>query len=154
MTFEILAIIVFLNVAATITLWRTAVRRPEKLKKKFLNRLWRGKPITPKHEPPRPLEDVWTVRKAAWLQFLSDFGDFANVVNWWLADLHQGPGVCRNCRSPSFRSLPKTRPPTADAMLYSTIKPAWAKSKSSRIRDTAPKTLVCGSTSNSTRSAS
>jgi hypothetical protein len=91
MTFEILAIIVFLNVAATITLWRTAARRPEKLKKKFLNRLWHGKPITPKHEPPRPLEDVWTVRKAAWLQFLSDFGDFANVVNWWLADLHQGP---------------------------------------------------------------
>ena len=51
MTLEILAIIVFLNVAATITLWRTAARRPEKLKKKFLERVWDSEPITPKHEP-------------------------------------------------------------------------------------------------------
>jgi hypothetical protein len=85
-SFEILAIIVFLNVAATITLWRTAARRPEKLKKKFLDRLWHSKPITPKHQPPPPLEEVLFVRKEAWLQFVSDFEDFANVVNW-----HQGP---------------------------------------------------------------
>jgi hypothetical protein len=84
--FEVLAAIVFLNVLATITLWRTAARRPEKLKKKFLNRLWRSKPITPKHEPPPPLkQDTWSVRERD-LQFFSDFEDFANVVNWWLAD--------------------------------------------------------------------
>jgi hypothetical protein len=83
-SFEILAIIVFLNVAATITLWRTAARRPEKLKKKFLDRLWHSKPITPKHQPPPPLEEVLFVRKEAWLQFVSDFEDFANVVNWHL----------------------------------------------------------------------
>jgi len=48
MTPEIMAlIIVFLNAMATLTLWRTAARRPEKLKKQFLNRLWRSKPITP-----------------------------------------------------------------------------------------------------------
>jgi hypothetical protein len=90
-SFQILTIIVLLNAMATITLWRTAARRPDKLRKKFLNRLWHGKPITPKHEPPPPLEQVWTVRKAAWLQFLSDFEDFANVVNWWLADPLPGP---------------------------------------------------------------
>jgi hypothetical protein len=60
MTFEILAIIVFLNVAATITLWRTAARRPEKLKKKFLNRLWRGKPITRFHGSVSPAASVKT----------------------------------------------------------------------------------------------
>jgi hypothetical protein len=87
-SFQILTIIVFLTAAATITLWRTAARRPEKLKKKFLNRLWRSEPITPKHEPPPPLkQDAWGVDKED-LQFFSDFEDFANVVNWWLADPH------------------------------------------------------------------
>jgi len=86
--FEFLIIIVILNIAATIALWRRAARRPEKLKKKFLNLLWRSKPITPKHQPP-PL-----LKKGAWgvgneqLQFFSDFEDFANIVNWWLADPH------------------------------------------------------------------
>jgi hypothetical protein len=71
---------------ATITLWQRAARRPEKLKKKFLNRLWKGKPITPKHEPPPPLKasDTYRVRKEE-LQFSSDFEDFAEVINWWLA---------------------------------------------------------------------
>lgn len=86
MTFEILAIIVVLNVVATITLWRTAARRPEKLKKKFLNQLWRSKPVTPKHKPPPSLkEGEWGVEKKE-LQFFSDFEDFANVINWWLTD--------------------------------------------------------------------
>src|SRR5262245_51684795 len=85
-TFEILAIIVFLNVVATITLWRAAARRPERLKKNFLNRLWRGKPITPKHEAPPPLKKgQWGVHSHD-LQFFSDFEDFADVVNRWLED--------------------------------------------------------------------
>jgi hypothetical protein len=86
MTFEILSIIVLLNVVATIALWRTAARRPERLKRRFRNRLWRSNPITPKHQPPPPLkEDAWGVDKHD-LQFFSDFKEFANVVNWWLAD--------------------------------------------------------------------
>jgi hypothetical protein len=32
MSFNVLAVIVVLNVLATITLWQTAARRPEKLK--------------------------------------------------------------------------------------------------------------------------
>jgi hypothetical protein len=55
MTFEsVLTIIILVNAMATITLWQRAARRPEKLKKSFRNRLWKGKPITPKHEPPPP----------------------------------------------------------------------------------------------------
>ena len=103
MTFEILAIIIFLNVMATIALWRTAARRPERPKKKFLNRLWRSKPIMPKHEPPPPLkEGAWGVGKEE-LQFFSDFEDFANVVNWWLAD----PNVHQDCPW-RLQELPKS----------------------------------------------
>jgi hypothetical protein len=46
--------------------------------------LWKGKPITPKHEPPPPLKKGLFVREAE-LQFFSDFEDFAEVVNSWLA---------------------------------------------------------------------
>jgi hypothetical protein len=81
--FEILTIIVLLNVAATIELMRRAARQPEKPKKKFRDRLWWGKPITPKHEPPPPLE-AGMVRNPE--QFSSDFEDFANVINWHLVD--------------------------------------------------------------------
>src|SRR5262249_39197266 len=88
MTFEILTIIVIINAVATIELWRRAARRPVKLKKKFLNRLWRGKPITPKHEPPPPLTVFVENRE---LQFLSDFENFANVINWQLADVRTAP---------------------------------------------------------------
>jgi hypothetical protein len=85
-SFELLSIIVALNVVATIALWRQAVRHPEQLKKKFLNQLWRGKPITPKHQQPAPLKpDAWGVG-AHDLRFFTDFKDFADVVNWWFAD--------------------------------------------------------------------
>jgi hypothetical protein len=85
MTFEsVLTIIILVNAMATITLWQRAARRPEKLKKSFRNRLWKGKPITPKHEPPPPLKKGLFVREAE-LQFFSDFEDFAEVVNSWLA---------------------------------------------------------------------
>ena len=83
---EMLTVAVLLTAGATIELWRRAARRPEKLKKKFLKQLWMDKPITPKHEPPPPLkEDSYGVGKEE-LQFFSDFEDFANVVNSWLAD--------------------------------------------------------------------
>jgi hypothetical protein len=86
MTFEtFLTIIVFLNAVATIELWRRAARRPEKLKKKFLKRLFDTKPITPKHQQPPPLKEGYARGKKE-LQFFSDFADFADVVNWWLAD--------------------------------------------------------------------
>jgi len=84
-SFQILTIVVFLNAIATISLWQTAARRPEKLKKKFLKRVWNSKPITPKHQPPLPLKKGYAVGNAE-LQFFSDFEDFGDVVNSWLAD--------------------------------------------------------------------
>jgi hypothetical protein len=85
MTFEtLMSIVVAVNALATIELWRRAARRPKKLKRKFLNRLWWSKPITPKHEPPPPLKTGMGVRNPE--QFSSDFEDFANVINWHLVD--------------------------------------------------------------------
>jgi hypothetical protein len=81
-SFQILTIVVFLNAIATINLWQKAALRPEKLKKKFRDRLWGGEPITPKHEPPPPLKTGRGVRNQE--QFSSDFEDFANVINWHL----------------------------------------------------------------------
>jgi hypothetical protein len=89
-TFETLEFIVFLNVIATIVLWRRAARRPEKLKRKFRNRLWRSKPIIPKHQPPPPLEKGYAVGEGT-LQFFSDFEDFGDVVNSWLTDPYVHP---------------------------------------------------------------
>src|SRR5262249_31828949 len=84
MTFETLVyIIVLVNLTLTIELWRRAARRPEKLKRKFLNQLWRTKPIMPKHQPAPPLERG--VKKDP-AKFSSDFEDFANVINCYLID--------------------------------------------------------------------
>jgi hypothetical protein len=94
---------VLLNAGATSALWQRVVRRPEKLKKKFRNRLWESKPITPKHEPPPPLERGYGVGKAE-LQFFSDFEDFANVVNSWLT----APYVYPHGNSWRLQELPKS----------------------------------------------
>src|SRR5262249_49417523 len=97
-------IAVLLNGVATITLWQRAVRRPEKLKRKFRKRLWEGKPITPKHEPPPPLKaDSYGVGKEE-LQFFSDFEDFAEAVNRWLA----GPYAHAHSNSWRLQELPKS----------------------------------------------
>jgi hypothetical protein len=91
MTFETLVnIIVFVNLALTIGLLQTAVRRPEKLKRKFRKRLWQSKPINPKHEPPPPLKKGLFVDETK-LQFFSDFEDFADVVNSWLTASYDHP---------------------------------------------------------------
>ena len=84
MTFEILTLIVLVNIGATIELWRRAAWRPEKPNKKFLKRVFDTKPIAPKHQPPPPLKEGYAARKKE-LQFFSDFAEFANVVNWHLA---------------------------------------------------------------------
>jgi hypothetical protein len=86
MTFETLVyIIVLVNLTLTIELWRRAARRPEKLKRKFLNQLWRTKPIMPKHQPAPPLEAGMGVKKDP-AKFSSDFEVFANVINCYLID--------------------------------------------------------------------
>jgi hypothetical protein len=77
MTFEILTILVLVNIGATISLWRLwrrAARRPE-VKKKFLKCVFDTKPITPKQQPPPPLKEGYAAEKEE-LQFFSDFEEF------------------------------------------------------------------------------
>jgi hypothetical protein len=91
MSFNFLAIVVLLNVMATIALWRAAARRPEKVKRKFTAALLRGEPITPQHQPPQAIgERFSSLVSTEDQQFFEDFADFADVVNWWLADAHDG----------------------------------------------------------------
>ena len=87
MTFDLLAIIVFLNVMATIALWREVGRRPPTPKKKVIAALLHSKPIAPKHKPPKTIGEKFPslVTEKDRL-FFDDFAEFAAVVNLWLAD--------------------------------------------------------------------
>jgi hypothetical protein len=88
-SFEVLSIVVILNVMATIALWRSSARKPAKLKKKFIAALRTDKPIVPNHRSPKAVGESIGLRDED-RQFFGDFEDFANVVNWWLADPHVG----------------------------------------------------------------
>jgi hypothetical protein len=89
MTFDILVVIVVANVIAIVLIVQAIARKadkPEKLKKKFIGALLDNKPIVPKHERPKTIGFSWEDPR----QFLNDFEDFADVVNWWLADPYVG----------------------------------------------------------------
>jgi hypothetical protein len=91
MTFEILTIIVLLNVGGTITLWQQlqqAARKPPKFKKKFLNALLHSEPIAPRHDSPKTISGSLVTPDDR--VFFSEFTHFAAVVNWWFADRHVG----------------------------------------------------------------
>jgi hypothetical protein len=90
MSFELLSVIVWLNVMATVALWqyaRTAARKPEKLKKKFFSKLLRSDPIIPQHQPPKTIPS--TLRDDE-RRFFNDFADFGAVLNWGLSDQYVG----------------------------------------------------------------
>jgi hypothetical protein len=85
MSFDFLTIVVIVNALATFVLW--SERRPEKIKKKFRKQLYDTKPITPKHRPPKAIGGKFeSCVSEEDRVFFADFADFANVVNWWLAD--------------------------------------------------------------------
>lgn len=91
MSFEVLIALVFLNLAATVMLWREAARKPPKPKKKFISALLHSKPIAPKHELPKIIgEDFPSLVTEEDRLFFDDFTDFSAVVNWWLADDYVG----------------------------------------------------------------
>ena len=92
MTFNlVMTIIVFLNVIATVTLWREAARKAPRPKKKFIAALLHSEPIAPKHQPPDIVsKDFPSLVTDGDRLFFGDFADFAAVVNWWLADKHVG----------------------------------------------------------------
>jgi len=92
MTLELLAGLLFVNLLATISLWRVSARKPEKLRKKFLSALLHSAPITPNHQPPKSIGEGFSSPLVSNddQRFFDDFGDFARVVNWWLADSDVG----------------------------------------------------------------
>jgi hypothetical protein len=82
MSNEVLIAIVAINAIVTLSLWRmmaTKVSRPAGLNKKAGKALWHSDPIVPRHEKPKVVGDADTT-------FFDDFKEFADVVNWWLAD--------------------------------------------------------------------
>src|SRR5262249_37689349 len=57
------------------------------LKKKFEKQLYESKPITPIHNPPKtPDGDKYGRARESERRFFTDFNEFADVLNWWLAD--------------------------------------------------------------------
>jgi len=86
MTYEVLIVIVVINAFATLSLWRKVASkssRDPKLNKKAATALWRSDPVIPKHNPPKA---AGVEADGIDRQFFADFKDFADVVNWWLAD--------------------------------------------------------------------
>ena len=90
MSFEVLATIVVINAVVTISLWRQIARKANRhagLNKKAATALWRSDPIVPRHDPPKTAGGEYSSLAHDVDQlFFVDFRDFADVVNWWLAD--------------------------------------------------------------------
>jgi len=91
MIFDLIIIVVGLNVLTTFALWREAARKPPEPKKKFFAQLLRSAPIEPKHHSPKAVAERFEslVTEEDRL-FFDDFADFGAVVNWWFADPHNG----------------------------------------------------------------
>jgi hypothetical protein len=140
-TFDFLVIIVILNMMATITLWRTAARKPAKLKKKFVSALLSSEPIVPNHRPPVIGEGFLSKAER---QFFIDFEDFADVVNWWLADeLSELAGDSKYCPTPIANMGFRTCPSLGGGMTSFTIRSTSARSKSAPAWVTAPQSQMC-----------
>jgi hypothetical protein len=90
MSYDFLTTIVVINAIVTISLWRQlaskTTNRP-KLKKWAATALWDSAPIVPRHDPPKAAGGKYPalVNDVDRL-FFADFKDFADVVNWWLAE--------------------------------------------------------------------
>jgi hypothetical protein len=80
-SFQILTTIVFVNLMATISLWRAAVRKPPKPKRKLIRQLLHRTPIT--HRPPKAIEGIRSRLDEKERQFFRDFAGFALVLNRW-----------------------------------------------------------------------
>lgn len=90
LSYDVLTAIVAINAIVTFSLWRlvaTKVTRPAGVNKKAAKALWNSDPIVPRHEPPNFVgrdNPGWGDDAAR--TFFDDFKEFADVVNWWLAD--------------------------------------------------------------------
>ena len=84
--------VVAMNTAVMFALWQQTALRPQKYKKKFLKQLFHSEPIGPRHQPTKHDDDGLSARERP---FFNDFEDFAEVVNWRLANPHFGGGPWR-----------------------------------------------------------
>jgi hypothetical protein len=94
----VLFVIALINAAATIALWRQAVRRPARPTKQFIKTLLHSEPVVPKHGRPTKwsfyADDEAHLAKysrtrlgavrAGERAFFQDFADFGEVMNDWL----------------------------------------------------------------------
>jgi hypothetical protein len=88
---EVLAVIVGLMAVAIINLSREAARKPPRPNKRFLKELLHSEPITPKHNPPKAAGGEYSgLVDDEDRRFFADFAEFADVVNWWLAEEYVG----------------------------------------------------------------
>jgi hypothetical protein len=85
MSYDFLVVLVLVNIAVTISLWRRKTNRPIGLNKKAAKLLWDSNPIIPKHDPPKTAGGDYASLDED-RRFFADFKEFADVVNWWLAD--------------------------------------------------------------------
>jgi hypothetical protein len=83
-SFQILTTIVFVNLVATISLWRASARKPTKPKRKLIKQLHR---IPIAHSPPKAIEISSRLDEKD-RQFLRDFAGFALVLNRWFDGEH------------------------------------------------------------------
>lgn len=94
MSNEVLIAIVAINAVVTLSLWRmmaTKASRPAGLNKKAAKALWHSDPIVPRHDPPKVVGgDFPSLVCDADRTFFDDFKEFADVVNWFLADKYVG----------------------------------------------------------------
>jgi hypothetical protein len=79
-SFQILTTIFFVNLMATISLWRAAARKPSKPKRKLIRQLLHRTPIT--HRPPKAIEISSRLDEKD-RQFFRDFAGFALLLNRW-----------------------------------------------------------------------
>jgi hypothetical protein len=90
MSNEVLIAIVAINAIVTLSLGRmmaTKASRPAGLNKKATKALWHSDPIVPRHDPPKVVGGKFpSLADEADRVFFDDFKEFADVVNWWLAD--------------------------------------------------------------------
>ena len=125
MNSDLLTILVAITALATFALWYDTNRpKFKQLDKKFRKALWESSPIEPKHNKPKSEpHDEWEGK------FFYEFDDFADAINWYLADDSRAPGACKNYQTPMSA---RRRPGRCQDELtrYSTIRSKWETLKS------------------------